>query len=170
MNKKKRPIEAYLSFFLLLSMTIVMFIGFVFRYVFNASLSWSEELSRYLFIWFIFISMSYAVTERAHIRVEALNRLIPLEIRKYVNIFGKCIWLAFSLFVSYLGVTYAMTMSSSVSAALKLPMSVVYFGIPLGYALMSVRLFVQIIQAFKDPYLEVANDLAEEGYIEEEGK
>ncbi|MEI3607655.1 TRAP transporter small permease [Pseudogracilibacillus sp. SE30717A] len=154
-DKKRRPIEGYMCFGLLLTMTFVMFIGVIFRYVFNASLSWSEELSRYLFIWFIFISTSYAVTERAHIRVEALNGLVPKKIRPYINIIGRIIWFAFSLFVTYLGVTYALSMTTSVSAAMKLPMSLVYFGIPLGYFLMSLRLFFQIIESIKNPEIEI---------------
>lgn len=165
-DKKRRPIEAYISFSLLLSMTFIMFIGVIFRYVFNSSLSWTEELSRYMFIWFIFISTSYAVIEKAHIKVESLNRLIPEKIRPYTNIIGKIIWFVFSLFVSYLGVTYSMSMTASVSAAMKIPMSIVYFGIPLGYFLMSIRLLFQIIESIKNPKIEL-EDLNEELVKEE---
>lgn len=156
MEKKKRiPVEGYMSVGLLIAMTAIMFIGVIFRYVFNASLSWSEELSRYLFIWFVFISMSYAVREKAHIRVEALNRLIPKSIRKYTNILGRVGWLVFAAFVTYLGVTYAMTMTNSVSAAMRLPMSLVYFGIPLGFFFMSIRLVFQIGESIKNPEIEI---------------
>lgn len=155
-KKKRIAIEGYMSVTLLVAMTAIMFIGVVFRYVFNASLSWSEELSRYLFIWFVFISMSYAVREKAHIRVEALNRLIPVSVRPYTNIIGRVIWLVFAVFVTYLGVTYAMTMTNSVSAAMRLPMSLVYFGIPLGFFFMSVRLVFQIGESIKNPEIEIA--------------
>lgn len=154
-EKKKVPIEGYASFVLLFAMTFIMFIGVVSRYFFNASLSWTEELARYMFVWFIFISMSYAVTQRAHIRIDAINSIIPVKIRPYTNILGKIVWLAFSLFVTYLGITYAMDLTNSVSAALNLPMTFVYFGIPIGYFLMSIRLLVQIIQAIKNPQLEI---------------
>lgn len=158
MEEKKRkriPIEGYISIILLVAMTGIMFTGVIFRYVFNSSLSWSEELSRYLFIWFVFISMSYAVKEKAHIRVEALNRLIPKSIRPYINILGRIGWLVFAGFVTYLGVTYAMTMTNSVSAAIKLPMSLVYFGIPLGFFFMAVRLVFQIGESIKNPEIEI---------------
>lgn len=168
MNQKERkPIEGYICFALLLAMTLVMFVGVIFRYVFNASLSWSEELSRYLFIWFIFLSMSYAVTQKAHIRVESLNRIIPKKIRPYINIIGKIIWLGFGVFVTYLGIKYALTMNTSVSAAMKIPMSIVYLGIPLGYFLMSLRLLFQIVESIKNPEIEI-EDIHEEFVVAKE--
>ena len=166
-QKKRRPLEGYICFALLITMTLVMFVGVVFRYVFNSSLSWSEELSRYLFIWFIFLSTSYAVTEKAHIRVESLNRVVPKKIRPYINIVGKIIWFALGLFVTYLGIKYAMTMNGSVSAAMKIPMSIVYLGIPLGYFLMSLRLLSQIIESIKNPEIEI-EDIYEEFVVAKE--
>ena len=41
------------------------------RYVVGASLSWSEELARYVFIWLVYIGISYAVQMKAHVKVEA---------------------------------------------------------------------------------------------------
>lgn len=81
-QQKRKPFEAYACFIILAVMTAVMFAGVVWRYVFNSSLVWSEELTRYLFIWFVFLSASYAVTTKSHIRVDALNMMIPIKIRK----------------------------------------------------------------------------------------
>lgn len=145
----KKPIEAYASFAILLIMTLVMFAAVVSRYVFNSSIVWAEELSRYLFVWFVFISASYAVITKAHIRVEALNMIIPKKIRPYVNLIGSFIWMLFSLYISYLGFQYAFNLykQSATSAALNLPMGVVYLGIPIGYFLMAIRIFVVEILA-----------------------
>lgn len=147
----KKPIEAYASFSILLIMTLVMFAAVVSRYVFNSSIVWAEELSRYLFVWFVFISASYAVITKAHIRVEALNMIIPKKIRPYVNLIGSFIWMLFSLYISYLGFQYAFNLyiQSATSAALNLPMGVVYLGIPIGYFLMAIRIFVvEILDIF----------------------
>ena len=130
-------------------MTVIMFSGVIWRYVFNSSLIWAEELSRYLFIWFVFISASYAVISKAHIRVEALNMLVPLKIRPYVNLLGSFIWMLFCIYISYLGIQYAITLlnQNSTSAALNLPMGLVYLGIPIGYILMAIRIFFVEIYA-----------------------
>lgn len=50
--------ELYLCVFLMSFMTLVTFIQVVMRKVFNNSLSWSEELARYVFIWLIYIGIS----------------------------------------------------------------------------------------------------------------
>jgi len=42
----------------LIAMTLIMGSGFL-RYVLGMSLSWSEELTRYIFIWCGFLSVSY---------------------------------------------------------------------------------------------------------------
>ena len=44
----------WLLFLLLLVMTMITFAQVVTRYVFNFSITWSEELARFLFIWVIF--------------------------------------------------------------------------------------------------------------------
>lgn len=66
---------------------------------------------------------------------------------------GGIIWLAFSLFVAYQGVKYALPMiqAGSKSPAMGVPTGIVYLGIPIGYFLMSVRLFVQIIGELRKP-------------------
>lgn len=43
----------------LILMTVIMGIQVIWRYVFGMSLSWSEEITRYIFIWEGFLSVSY---------------------------------------------------------------------------------------------------------------
>ena len=45
-------------------MFVILFGQTVMRYVFNAALNWPEELSRFVFIWYVFVGMAYC--ERYH--------------------------------------------------------------------------------------------------------
>ncbi len=52
-----------------------------------------------------------------------------------MNLIGSFVWMLFSLYISYLGFQYAFNLykQNATSAALNLPMGVVYLGIPIGY-------------------------------------
>ena len=52
-------LEEFLLVFFPIAMTLIMGIQVFCRYVLGQSLSWSEELTRYLFIWSGFLSVSY---------------------------------------------------------------------------------------------------------------
>ena len=46
------------------------FLQVIFRYFFNHPLFWSEELSRYCFVWIVFVGAAIAVKHGAHIGVD----------------------------------------------------------------------------------------------------
>ena len=46
---------------LILAMTLLIFWQVVCRYVMNNSLTWSEELGRYFFVWITFIGLPVAL-------------------------------------------------------------------------------------------------------------
>ena len=51
---------------LLIAMTIVVFSQVVARYIFEAPLSWSEELARFLLMWLSMLSAAYAFKTKSH--------------------------------------------------------------------------------------------------------
>ena len=61
-------LESTLCMILLSTFTIVLFLQVVMRKMFNNSLSWSEELARYLFIWMVFIGISYGAKQDVYKR------------------------------------------------------------------------------------------------------
>lgn len=52
-------LELTVSVFLMSLMTVLIFLQVIMRYVMHNSLSWSEELARYTFVWLIYIAISY---------------------------------------------------------------------------------------------------------------
>ena len=74
------------------------------RYVMQNSLSWSEELARYLFIWLIYIGISYGAKIMRHIKIDASLYLFPKKWRAYVVIIGDFLFLVFCFIV----ITYSV--------------------------------------------------------------
>ncbi len=162
-KKTKEPFEAYFCAVIFALLVIVLSMEVVARYVFSNSFRWSEELARYLFIWLIFIGASYAVVKKAHIHVDSLFAILPKKAKPYAELLGKFVWLAFSIFVVYLGVqqTLSVLNSSQLSPGLQIPLYLVYLAIPVGYLLMSLRIVQQLIGEMKEMF--GASSLEQEG-------
>jgi TRAP-type C4-dicarboxylate transport system permease small subunit len=100
----------------------------IWRYLFNDPLVWSEELSRYLFIWISYISAWVAWKSRSHIALDAVTYLNNQAMNTWTNravealVLGCCLYTLLASF-QIVGITH-----SQPSAVLELPMSVVYAG------------------------------------------
>lgn len=133
--------EDYILVVLMSTMTIVIFIQVVMRYVFKNSLSWSEELARYLFVWLSYLSISYGIKNRKHVKIEAALHLFPKNARPFVVIIGDIVTLIWCLFVITTGwmMTQKVLTSGQTSPAMSFPMYIIYFAPCLGYTLSAVR-------------------------------
>ena len=156
MNKKfnfLNRIEEWLTVALLVVALIVLSYQVFLRFVMNSGNSWSEELARYLFIWSVYTSASFAIISNAHIRIDAVVKLYPKAIRRFIPILADVIFLAYALAVTYFSTDYVMDLLSSgqVSMGLHVTMGYMYASIPVGHLLMSIRLVQLIYKRFKYP-------------------
>lgn len=70
-------LEEFILVIFLIAMTLIMGIQVFCRYVLGMSLSWSEELTRYLFIWCGFLSVSYCSKKCLSIKIEQFVAIFP---------------------------------------------------------------------------------------------
>ena len=63
-------LEEFVMTIMLILMALIMGIQVTSRYVFGMSLSWSEEVTRYLFIWSAFISVSLCTKKCISIKID----------------------------------------------------------------------------------------------------
>ena len=125
-------------------------------HVLNSSLSWSEELARYLFIWMIYIGISYGVKLDKHICVDAVYSFAPKSIKRYYAIIGYLLFLLFAVAMVYFGIlVVGMQISSGqVSPAMGVPMQYVYAAPVVGFVLTAIRLVQKVIEAIRAPEWE----------------
>ena len=55
------------------------------RYVLNNSLTWSEELNRFCYIWSGFISVGYCIRKRIEIRIDMIVNALPHTLHEIVE-------------------------------------------------------------------------------------
>ncbi|MED9946933.1 MAG: TRAP transporter small permease subunit, partial [Peptacetobacter hiranonis] len=76
--------EEVLLVLLLISMTLVLGVQIIARYVFQNSLTWSEELVRYLFIWSAFLGVPYCINKGASLKVVQFIDYLPAKLKSIV--------------------------------------------------------------------------------------
>ncbi len=106
----------------------VMFAQVVFRYIFNNSLAWSEELIRFLFVWLTFLGGALAVKSKTHIAVEFFIGLLPGKYLKYTRILNQVLITAFFVAMVVIGSFWVFYSRGLQSSALGLPVYIVLYG------------------------------------------
>ncbi|MEA3478133.1 MAG: TRAP transporter small permease [Bacteroidota bacterium] len=106
----------------------VMFAQVVFRYIFNNSLSWSEELIRYLFVWLTFLGGTLAIKNKTHIGVDFFIELLPVKYMKYIRILNQIVITAFFASIVVIGSFWVYHSRGLQSGALGLPVNIVLYG------------------------------------------
>src|SRR5699024_7083682 len=110
--------------------------------------TWTEELSRYIFVFVSFLGASFAIRKRESIEVTfVVNRFSP-TVKNSIRIVNNI----FMIYFSFLMLKYGSELISflyetyQTSPALKLPMAVPYSAIPIGFGLIIIRLTQQLYQ------------------------
>lgn len=132
-------------------MACIMIIQVAARYLFKASLSWSEELTRFMFIWSAFLSISYCIRKRLSIQITLLIDAFPFKVKYLVIMLVDVICLALYAYltpqaISYLGQTIT---NGQLSTALRLPMWVIYLAPCVGFGLSMLRSLQMLFLDFK---------------------
>ncbi|AGT33634.1 hypothetical protein M493_17125 [Geobacillus genomosp. 3] len=107
-------------------MFIFVFTNVVLRYVFNSGITWSEEMSRFLFIWLTFLGAIGALKENRHLGVDTLIKRLPRQAKKLVYVIGNLLifYLLWLLFDGSVKTTLLNT--DTKAAATGLPLALVY--------------------------------------------
>jgi len=129
---------------LLLAMSCIMMMQIVVRYVFSAPMSWPEEFCRYCFVYSGMLSAGYCIRKKVGIQVDLLVNFMPRPIQIILDYFSKLTLLALYgyLFYSSFGL---ISITTTVSSAMQLPIKFVYMAFPIGFGLGTIREIQDIV-------------------------
>ena len=159
------------TFLIIGLLSIILFISFqtVYRYLVTflsgnvGAAVWTEELSRYLFIWISYLALSVAIKKRSSIRVDIIYDLLSMRWQKASWVFVDLCFLALTLTLCITGWSQIERLLKypQHTTALGIPYIIPYLVLPLGFGLMSFRLlqdiYAQIRECgFKDSLIAVA--------------
>lgn len=156
--------EEKLLVFSLAVNVLLVFAQIVMRALFNISLSWSEELSRYIFIWQIWLGTSAAYNQRQHIKVDLIYSLFKSKLaHRTIDSLVLIIWLAFNLFLAVEGVKLLQSMNArhALSAGMRLPLIYIYCVLPISSLMVALRILSDLIDHLRGVPLTVAEEKEE---------
>lgn len=125
-------------------MVIVIFIQVIMRYCFNSSLSWSEELGKFLFVWLSWIGISIGAKRGEHIKITLFTDKLSAKAANIANIISEVILIGICAVTVYYGWSLVISQSGVHYAGIKISMAWGYLSVVLGCALMIIRSFVSI--------------------------
>lgn len=117
---------------LMFGMMSVIFAQVVARYVMHQSLSWSEEVGRYIFVWISFLGLAAAFKSGSHVALDLLTKSLARAPRRALELFNGALVavLASALLIS--GIRLLEFGTRQHSAALNIPMAYVYIVEPVS--------------------------------------
>jgi TRAP-type transport system small permease protein len=74
---------------LMASMFVMVFLNVILRYCFSSSILFSEEASRFSFVWLVFLGAICAVRNNAHVGVDTLVEIAGPKLRRFLMVIGE---------------------------------------------------------------------------------
>jgi TRAP-type C4-dicarboxylate transport system permease small subunit len=139
-------------------LSTLVFVQVVMRYAFRAPLSWTDEVASWCMVGLVYFGAAFAVRERAHIRVMLAIVSLPRRGGLALGIVADALWLAFNLVMVWQSALLVASFAAQpfYSAALDVNLLWPHLAIPIGFALVSLRMvqiYVQWARGSRDPFV-----------------
>ncbi len=134
-------LEEWLSSTFLAIMILCLALQVLVRMVTGSGLDWAEEMSRFTFIWAVYIGSSLTAKRGAHVRLSAQFLLVPVGVRLFFHILADALWVAANIFFVAIGaqmVARALQFPET-SPTLGITKAYVEMIIPVAFLMMSYR-------------------------------
>lgn len=121
------------------------------RYLFNNSIAWADELSRYIFIWVNLLGIISVFQNDELIKLDFVSKMISknkigkyfLEVFEFVSVSTVLVILTYYSFKF-------LSVMNHVSATLALPMKLVYLILPISMSCMLLGNVIKLINFIKN--------------------
>lgn len=164
---------AYFCGLALATMTALIFLQVLVRFVFaklqiQFSVPWTEELSRYLMIWAVFIGAAVVARRADALAVEALVLAVPPALGRAIKFSAHGLALVFYACIFFLGLDWMEFGRSEDAPVLGMHMAWVYASMSVGAALTIVNAIALLLEVWveKKDILDVIDHEADDAVKE----
>lgn len=138
----------------LAAMVLSVFIGVLARFVFThtslrISVPWTEEVSRYLMIWTVFVGGGIACRHGKLIGVEFLVQALPPALGRGMKYLSLLLSGAFYALLCFVGWQWVEFGNSQTSPVLEVPMVIINLAMVVGGVLMVLNTLALVLDAHR---------------------
>ena len=135
MSQAKKIINKVVEWFsisLIVVMVLLVLWQVIARYVLNNPSTFSEALTRYMFVWLVLVTSTYAFGTREHMCISVFKNKLKDKSKAVVNILIEAITLIFAAgILVYGGTNISSLQMVQLDSSLLIPMGVIYSIIPI---------------------------------------
>lgn len=127
------------------------------RFIFDLPLAWTEELSRFTFIWLVYFSISLAAKYNRHLKIEVGQKFLQKRFGEKAHYLSDLCWLAFNVYMIFNGSKMVFSLLGSIqqSPITRINMGLIYIIIPIGFTLMSIRIIQNMLKSYSSSKTKV---------------
>ncbi|WP_439573930.1 TRAP transporter small permease [Phreatobacter sp.] len=118
------------------AIVVITVVAVWYRYVLGAPLSWTEQISRILFVWVTFLGAAVLYRRMIHIVIDMLVIMLPAPIQRLVYWTNQALILVFALMLLWFGGKLALDTLGQTFGALEITPASFYLAAPVSAALI----------------------------------
>ena len=142
---KIRASNKYISATILVAIMLITIAQVLMRSIFSIPFVGIEELSRYLFISFIFLGLSYYNRIDGHIKLEGLQKNLPLKVKRIIGIIIHVSSVIVFGIITFSAIYTSLTNYNSTTQTLAIPFWLFFLPTIVGFALLTVEEIIILI-------------------------
>ena len=131
-------------------MIVVGVLQILLRYFFNISLSWSNEILIFSFIWITYLSIAIALSKKLHLGVDMITNFFPNSVQLKIKLFSNILIIFFCIIIFISSMPLIRANFYQFSPSLGIRMSYIYASIPIAMLSMAFITFKEIIKNKKE--------------------
>lgn len=142
---------AVLSSIAISGIVIIVFINVVMRYFFNTGLTWSDEVSVNLFVWFIFLGGILASLDGLHLKVDVVTNLFSKKNQQILALLANIFTLIAMGILFIGGIAQVQVTNSNISSATGIPFSYITISMVIfsgGVILLTIYHMIEIVKTY----------------------
>jgi len=115
---------------------VIVVLAVIGRYVFGKSLTWTEEVPRYLLVWISFLGAAACVARREHVGFDVLFNALPDAVRRWLGAAIGLLILAFGWNMFRYGITFVKDFGPDLMETIPFKNYWYYVAMPIAGALL----------------------------------